>query len=148
MKLTPSQQRAITRGSDWFEPVGGEWRTCDALVKRGLMEHNGASRGHGERFRKLVETPERTLDSKPAQPIAFQPNPTHSEGAENAGGGDNSTGTDGRTIIKIENSPSEANCGTSHGDQELAQNEGEESPAPERNPERKSPLPTPSETKS
>lgn len=53
MKLSPYQLKALRMavGRDWFEPVGWEWRTCDSLVKLGLMEHNGADRGKGERFR-------------------------------------------------------------------------------------------------
>lgn len=33
-----------------FEPTGRGWRSCDSLVKQGLMSHNGAARLSGERF--------------------------------------------------------------------------------------------------
>jgi hypothetical protein len=52
--LSESQIAQLHRGkAGWFEPVGRGWRTCDGLVKRGLMEHNGAQRGKGERYRTI-----------------------------------------------------------------------------------------------
>lgn len=38
-------------GVSWFEPYGLQWRTCDALARKGYLEHNGAAKGTGERFR-------------------------------------------------------------------------------------------------
>jgi hypothetical protein len=53
--MTQWQLKQLERGRNgWFEPVGRGWRTCDALVKLGLMEHNGAERGKGERFRTVA----------------------------------------------------------------------------------------------
>jgi hypothetical protein len=63
VNLTPTQMACLRSGAiAWFEPVGRGWRTCDGLVKRGLMEHNGADRGKGERYRtteagKALATP-------------------------------------------------------------------------------------------
>ncbi len=56
MKLTERHIGWLKHGAGgWFEPSGRGWRTCDMLARAGLMEHNGAERGKGERFRTTDE---------------------------------------------------------------------------------------------
>lgn len=74
---------------------------------------------------------ERTLERKPDQTDAHQPTATHSEGSENAGRGDNSTGTKCGSIIKIESSTDSRDSSTPNHSHDLTRKQRSVEGAPE-----------------